>query len=593
MKSTSTFSLFSFVFFFLLNSSVKAYDEFRPGETWNDSKGVKINAHGACLIHHDNAYYWFGEDRNVFYSNGVSCYKSTDLYNWTKLGLALTPSGSKDPNGNDIAPGRTLERPKVVFNEATQKWVMWIHWENGEHYGDAKVAVATSDKIEGPYQFYKTFRPNGHDSRDQTLFVDTDGVGYHFGSTRMNSDMLISQLTENFLEVTGNEYYALVGKKYEAPAIFKVGDIYYGLFSGCTGWDPNPGHTAQTYEIMDYWTTGENFCVDKNKETSYFSQSTFVFKVPGYESAYIYMGDRWVPSNPGSSNVVWLPLSIRSGYPTVTWHDKWDLSVFKDVDRYKRAKAIDEDQSYLLLERNSNRFLSKTNYGLMIHNDNPEINLSINIIPTNKPYVYKIKEENTGKFFESIFGSLRINEENDQPSQEWFFHIQEDGYFLIENEKDNKYLAISGGNTYAESGVYLADKAKARAFSPYFDSKIYDYELADMYSLAYRDEIMSAQAEQKLYLQKTNLSNIKRDLVFQVSPTNNNGNFLLHTNTSIKNMSIEIIEASSGINVFKKDEVSNQLTISFHLEDILNSGVYLVKISTDQVTETKKIIVSQ
>lgn len=221
MKSTSTFSLFSFVFFFLLNSSVKAYDEFRPGETWNDSKGVKINAHGACLIYHDNAYYWFGEDRNVFYSNGVSCYKSTDLYNWTKLGLALTPSGSKDPNGNDIAPGRTLERPKVVFNEATQKWVMWIHWENGEHYGDAKVAVATSDKIEGPYQFYKTFRPNGHDSRDQTLFVDTDGLGYHFASTRMNSDMLISQLTEDFLEVTGNEYYALAGKNTKLQRFLK------------------------------------------------------------------------------------------------------------------------------------------------------------------------------------------------------------------------------------------------------------------------------------------------------------------------------------------------------------------------------------
>ena len=33
------------------------------------------------------------------------------------------------------------------------------------------------------------------------------------------------------------------------PAIFKVGDMYFGLFSGCTGWEPNPGEvpTALIY----------------------------------------------------------------------------------------------------------------------------------------------------------------------------------------------------------------------------------------------------------------------------------------------------------------------------------------------------------
>jgi hypothetical protein len=304
------------------------------------------------------------------------------------------------------------------------------------------------------------------------------------------------------------------------------------------------------------------------------------------------MGDRWVPSNPGSSNVVWLPLSIRSGYPTVTWHDKWDLSVFKDVDRYKRIKAIDESESYLLLERNSNRFLSKTNYGLVIHNDDPDINLVVNIIPTNKPYVYKIKEESTGNFFESIFGSLRINEENNHQSQEWFFHIQEDGYFLIENEKDKKYLAVSGGNTYAGSGVYLADKDRARAFSPYFDSKINDYEIADMYSLAYRNEMISLKAEQISYLHETNISDIKKELEFHVFPTINNGNFLIHKGKSNKNITVEIVDASSGVTIFKGNNASNQSTISFNLENILNSGVYLVKISTNQFSEIKKIIVN-
>ena len=33
------------------------------------------------------------------------------------------------------------------------------HWESGDGYGAARVCVATSDKIMGPYVLYKTFRP--------------------------------------------------------------------------------------------------------------------------------------------------------------------------------------------------------------------------------------------------------------------------------------------------------------------------------------------------------------------------------------------------------------------------------------------------
>jgi hypothetical protein len=539
--------------------TAKAYNDITPGERWNDTGGTQINAHGGCVVYHEGAYYWFGEDRNVFYSNGISCYKSTDLYNWTRLSRAFTPSGSKDPNGNDAAPGRTLERPKVIYNNETGKWVMYIHWENGDDYGDAKVCVAAADKIEGPYTFYKTYRPNGHDSRDQTLFKDTDGKAYHFGSTRMNTDMLVTELTDNYLDVTENEFNALKGKQYEAPAIFKAGDLYYGLFSGCTGWDPNPGRTAYTFDLMDEWTVGENFCMDTNKETSYRSQSTYVFKVNGYEGAYIYMGDRWVSSNPGSSNVVWLPLSIRSGYPTVRWFAKWDISVFADVDRYKRAREIVTGNTYLLLERNSNRFVSQTTKdGLIIADDNETINLKFNLIETDKPYIYKIQETGSGKYFESVFGSLRLNAENDKTSQEWLFLLEEDGYYKIKNvATDDKYFAISGGGTQANSGVYLSDASKARGFSPYFDTKNFDYEPADMYSAAYRDEIKVLMDEQNEYLNSL---------------------------TSIR----EIVPAFGTANI-RIYSITGQL-IPIPKEN-LTPGIYLVKTTSGSAITVEKIII--
>ena len=52
---------------------------------------------------------------------------------------------------NDISHGRLFERPKVIYNPKAKKWVMWTHWESGDGYGAARVCVATSDKIEGPY----------------------------------------------------------------------------------------------------------------------------------------------------------------------------------------------------------------------------------------------------------------------------------------------------------------------------------------------------------------------------------------------------------------------------------------------------------
>jgi hypothetical protein len=38
------------------------------------------------------------------------------------------------------SPGRLFERPKVIYNDATNKWVMHTHWErNSNDYGATKV----------------------------------------------------------------------------------------------------------------------------------------------------------------------------------------------------------------------------------------------------------------------------------------------------------------------------------------------------------------------------------------------------------------------------------------------------------------------
>lgn len=479
-----------FLSFIISFSSVFSQNtQISPGILWNDTDGEQINAHGGCVVYEKGFYYLFGEDRTGFVSNGVSCYQSTDLYNWKRLGLSLKTTGEAREDLNDISQGRLFERPKVIFNPKTNKWVMWSHWEiNNGDYSAARVCVATSDKIEGPYVLHKTFRPNKNESRDQTLFVDTDGKAYHFCSTDMNTNTNISLLRDDYLEPTLTDTKILIGLKYEAPAIFKVGDIYYGLFSGCTGWDPNPGRTAYTFDILNEWTVGANFAVDKLKQVTYNSQSNYVFQIPGKEKAFIYMGDRWNRNDPGKSHFVWLPISMRSGYPVVKWHDQWDLSVFDNMYRYKRAESIIDGNIYSLLEKTSDRLISKPVNGFTIANDNEEINLNFKFIKTNTPNVYRLKDIKTGKYLESVFGTLRLNPEKKDDAQYWRFNLQEDGYYKIENVKDKKYISVSGSNTFDGTNLYLAESSKTlmQDFAVYFDSDKYKYEEADIFSASYR-----------------------------------------------------------------------------------------------------------
>ena len=475
--------------FAMLVTTCSLSAQIKPGLPWLDTDGKAINAHGSCVVNHNGSYYWFGEDRTKSVSNGVSCYKSDNLYDWERVGLALATQGEMREDMNDVAQGRLFERPKVAYNKSTGKWVMWSHWENGSGYGEARVCVAVSDTPEGPYKLYKTFRPNDHDSRDQTLFVDNDGTAYHFGSTDMNTNMNVAKLRPDYLEPSSEETKILKSQKCEAPAIFRVGDMYFGLFSGCTGWDPNPGRIAHTFDILGNWDyNGTNFAVDNLRHTTYGSQSAYVFQIPGKEKAFVYVGDRWNPKDVGSSTQVWLPISMRSGYPTVMWYDEWDLGVFDGMYRYKRAAEIKKGNKYALLEKKSNRLVSqKPNNGLSIEDDNDAVNLEFEFIPTDKPSQYKIFIPKTNKYLSSTMGVLRLNTIAEDDSQIWETEVLPDGYMKIRSVSSGKYLTVSGANTMAGSGIHLAAASKKahQDFATYFDSQKYNYPEADIFSRSY------------------------------------------------------------------------------------------------------------
>ena len=196
------------------------------------------------------------------------------------------------------------------------------------------------------------------------------------------------------------------------------------------------------------------------------------------------MGDRWNSKNVEKSHYVWLPISMRSGYPVVKWYDQWNLNVFNDMYRYKRAESIVPNNTYSLLEKVSDRLVSKPVNGFSIADDNDEINLSLEFIKTDIPNVYKLKDIKTGKFMESLFGTLRLNPEKDDTTQCWIFNLQEDGYYHIQNAKDKKYITVSGSNTFNGTNLYLTDYSQKlmQEFAVYFDSYKYKYKEANVFS---------------------------------------------------------------------------------------------------------------
>lgn len=361
--------------------SPSAHPAFRPGRVWRDTSGRAINAHGGGLLLHEGMYYWFGEhkiagDEGNRAHVGVHVYRSRDLYDWEDHGIALSVL---DHPGTELLPGCIVERPKVVHNRKTGKFVMWFHLEpKGAGYTAARSGVAVSESPSGPYRFLGSLRPNarvwpenappelrrelsadeaaylasldpmglehgfpkdlffrrdfaeGQMARDLTLFVDDDGVGYHIYASEENGVLHISQLSDDYLRPAGRYVRALPGGFHEAPALMKWRGRYFLFTSHCTGWKPNPGRISVADSIWGPWTELGNPCVGTKRQldTTFDAQPTYVQPLAGAPDAYVFMADRWRPRNAIDGRYVWLPVNLGGAAPSLSWLEEWDLGWF-------------------------------------------------------------------------------------------------------------------------------------------------------------------------------------------------------------------------------------------------------------------------
>lgn len=330
------------------------FDEFCT--PWRDADGEKIEAHGAGMLQSplDHRWYWFGETNKTSNNNdhGVRCYSSTSLAGpWVNEGVVLRQHqiSVKGYPGPYI-----MERPKVIYNSQTRKFVLWVHLDI-ERYVLHRVGVAEADSPAGPFKYLHDLIPDGHWSFDFTVWVDDLDQRAYFIRSCDNTPLwgfsAISGLTGDYHNTTGILSYFHGWWQFEAFALFRhptpEGPVHM-LASHTLSWHPNP--------LVLFRMDGPNFSkplwANLGNPTqewySFNSQPTYIvpYTTRSNMTYHIYLADNWMHGGPGclrdnlgacliDASYVWLPFRIsHGGILRLHKHLQWDMEdPFKDLPR--------------------------------------------------------------------------------------------------------------------------------------------------------------------------------------------------------------------------------------------------------------------
>ena len=350
------------------------YNSIRPGQVWLDTNGNRIQAHGGSIMYLDGNYYWYWENKekttgeNDIWHWGVRCYTSQDLYNWEDCGMIIPPEPD-DPESS-LHPSSQMDRPHIIYNKETKKYVAWLKIMHRD--GTQPDTVMTADDILGPYtKVREGLKPLNMSAGDFDLAVAPDGKAYYYFE-RVHSETICADLTADYTDVTG--YYSTHFPHTQPPFVREATahclrkGKHYLITSGTTGYLPNPSEVA----VADTWhgpyTVLGNPHPEDESSTSFHSQISSIFKVPGKKDLYIACADRWLPEhmdrkyeeyaavfekifggdvkpeemdnrddslddadmrNTSIADYVWLPLRFEGDMVYIDWKDEWRIEDYE------------------------------------------------------------------------------------------------------------------------------------------------------------------------------------------------------------------------------------------------------------------------
>ena len=227
---------------FVPSADVTVYDNYDGKEIRKMSKskpeGFKIG----------NLFFKYSISRNDEKKDGNKDWVVTECF--SKDGL----NGWSTPRKVATYPGKwKFEGNSFRFNAKTGKAVLVSHLEDADGYTAAKIFLAQITP-KGKIEVGTQERPLGHDSRDQSLFVDEDGTGYLLSATNTNSDINIYQLDPTWTKVVKLVNTICERQHRETPAIIKRDGEYYFFSSKASGWYPSQTMYCSAKTLDGKWT---------------------------------------------------------------------------------------------------------------------------------------------------------------------------------------------------------------------------------------------------------------------------------------------------------------------------------------------------
>ncbi len=367
---------------------IEKRNSITPGKVWLDTDGNRIQAHGGSVLYVDDTYYWYGENKDRtdepagIWHWGVRLYSSKDLYNWKSEGIILPPAPEDDQS--PVHPSQYMDRPHIIYNKKTKKFVMWIKIMRRENMEDQYMTIAVADKITDTFKIIATRQILNMSSGDFDLTVDSesgkayiyfDKVHDYVHKERQHQDIICAELTEDYTDVTGDYANYHNNTKwhigYEAPAFCEYEGKKYVFLSHTTGYMPNPTDCIVSEGYFGPWENIGTVHENDVENLSFRSQISSVFKHPKKKNLYIALGDRWLTHLPKDlphnlfeihnsssdpkkellvseeeyqylkglntkyvrnttlADYVWLPIFFENGRPVIRWFDEWKVEDFE------------------------------------------------------------------------------------------------------------------------------------------------------------------------------------------------------------------------------------------------------------------------
>ena len=270
-------------------------DCIRPGKTWRDTQGKRIQAHAGAVWYENGTYYWYGENKehtdgkNGIWTSGIRCYTSLDLYNWEDQGLIIPPS---DNPASNLHNTKRVDRPHIIKTDAG-RYVCWIKLSGAE----ACFVILSAEGILGPWQVEKeNYYPFGMKVGDFDIIRDEESGRHYLYMDADHEAIVCFELSCDGLsaEHEVSRSYAGLHAPFcrEGVSLFEHGGRKYMLSSGMTGYIPNQSDSAQAERWTDAFQPIGDPHVDDPTLSSFNSQISKIFKVEGKENLFIAMADR-------------------------------------------------------------------------------------------------------------------------------------------------------------------------------------------------------------------------------------------------------------------------------------------------------------